>query len=133
MSYSDLPPVASDQEMAARRRVAAAVVEALTIAVLPAYVATRSDPRRPGAEVEVDQYAEEAGGVFGHWTASDKLLERFAAPLLAGEFDHPAILLNGSIAGAMVEALQVILTAIGFRVGISEDEYETDTLRILSS
>lgn len=119
--------------MAARRLVAADVVEALTIAGLPAYVATRSDPLLPGAAVEVDRFADEAGGVFVHWKAGDKLMERFAAPLLAGEFDHPAILLNGSIAGAMVQALQVILTVSGIRVEVSEDEYEPYTLRVISS
>ena len=117
--------------MAARRHIAAAVVEALTIAGLPAYVATRSAPRLPGAEVEVDQFADEAGGVFVHLKASNTLMERFAAPVLAREVDHPAILLNGSIAGAMLEALQVILTASGFRVEVSDDEYRTYSLRVM--
>lgn len=83
--------------------------------------------------VEVDPFADDAGGVFVSWHPSAELVDRFAAPLLAHEFDHPAILLNASIANAMVEALRAILSACGFTVEVSDDEYRSSSLRVTSN
>jgi hypothetical protein len=44
-------------------------------------------PALPGADVEIDPFVDDAGVVFVHWRASDELVEGFAAPLLAQEFD----------------------------------------------
>ncbi len=121
---------APDDELRDRRQISADVLEALVLAGLPAHLATPDQPDVPGAEIEGDQLDDEAGGVFIHWTASQDLRDRLAAPLLAQEFDHPAIRLNGSINQAMTRAMQAILEASGFTTEDPDDEYRPLSLRV---
>jgi hypothetical protein len=60
---------------------------------------SRSDG--PGFEVEVDLGADEAGGVFVSWRASDELEDQAADAVLAGRLDHPLLAYLGTVAAAM--------------------------------
>ncbi|WP_157692918.1 hypothetical protein [Pedococcus dokdonensis] len=120
-------------EVDARRRLAFAVVETLTAAGLPGHVGTADRLHVPGAEVEVDPFDDGGGGVFVHWVASQELADRGIAALESGEFDHPAIQLKGAIAGAMAEAMSTLLTASGFRIEVSDDDYRPFALEVFAA
>lgn len=123
---------ASEHELEARRQLAASVVEALATTGLPVHIAGTTTRQAPGAEVEIDRFADQAGGVFVGWNTSNELVALFEEPLLAEDFEHPAIRLHGAIADAMARALQAILAASGYRVEAAADEYRPFTLRVLS-
>lgn len=122
----------SDHDVDVRRQLAADVVERLAEAGVPAHIATSEGVRLAGAKVEVDQFDDDAGGVFVDWNASQHLDDRCATALLANDLDHPAIHLNGAIAQAMRGAMESILLAGGFQVETSDDEYRPYSLRVIS-
>ena len=131
MIYMSLTP-APDHELQDRHQLADAVVECLTVAGLPAALATRNGPRITGAGVEVDQFDDaQGGGVFVDWCGSPELAEDSNTAVMAGDFESPAIQLSGAIAGAMADALLSILDASGLRAEVSEDEYRPYSLKVL--
>ncbi len=120
--------------MQERLRLGAAVVDALAAAGLSAHLVGPGDSLVEwvaGAVVEIDQFDDEAGGVFVDWNASHELVERFEAPLLAHEFDHPDIRLNAKISEVMRAAMGAILSASGFEVAEEDDEYRPFSLRVV--
>lgn len=65
-----------------------------------------------------------------NWVASQELSDRFAAPLLTHDFDHPAISLNGSIGQAMADTMRAIPGASDFQVETCDAVFRPLSLRV---
>jgi len=120
---------ASDDEIAERDALAAAVVAALRAAGCPADLAHRDTDRDRGYYVEVDAGADFAGGVFVMWAPGGTVGRAAKDAVLRHDYTHPAIKFHGEVAHAMTTAALHVLHAAGFTAVLADDDehpYELD-------
>jgi hypothetical protein len=84
----------------------------------------------PGALIEVDTGADDAGGVFIAWSLSSEMTAEVSDHLLKGEFAHAAVQEAGRIRAAMCEALISILAASGISATLNEDDMRPLTVAV---
>jgi hypothetical protein len=122
---------ASEGVLAERRQIAADVCEVLRYAGIPAYLMT--DPLGPsGAEVEVDEANDEAGGVIVNWRASPDLLREVAERTENGQVDAREIKIAVSISRHIRDAMVQILEEFGFSaVPLDDDSSHMPAIQIL--
>jgi hypothetical protein len=85
-----------------------------------------------GAEVEVDDGADMAGGVFAGWFASPRLRECTSRAFRLRMLDDPLLRHSSQIETAMMQAMAAILSSAGFTVVEANDEYRPHQLRVVS-
>lgn len=107
----------SDDEAAARRRLAELVAQELQRAGLTVVWDATSDG---GAEIEVDQGADGAGGVFVTWHPGTELAVAASTAVDSGELDAPVIEQAGAVALIMRQAILELLLAAGFDATATE-------------
>jgi hypothetical protein len=120
------------EESAALEKLAHGVREELAAAGLPV-VAPWLDPvLAGGAEVEVDDGDDAAGGVFVAWRASPRLRACASRAYRLKQLDDPVRQHSSAVEAAMMQAMAQILASAGFRVEDARDEYRSHQLRVLA-
>jgi hypothetical protein len=122
---------ASEDVLAERRQIAADVCEALKYAGIPAYLTT--EPLGPaGAQVEVDEANDEAGGVLINWRASPDLLREVAEKTENGQVDAREIKIAVSISRHVRDAMIQVLEEFGFSaIPLDDDSSHLPAVQIL--
>lgn len=108
----------SDDEARGRRRTAARVAQELQRAGLP----VARDSESAGAVIEVDQGADDAGGVYVTWNPSADLATAAAAAVGRGDVDDPRIEHAGHVSLVMRRAVVELLAAAGFDAVMTEPD-----------
>src|SRR5579863_5602653 len=106
----------SGDELAGMEALACRVRNELAAAGLPVLVPGLDPVLAAGAEVEVDDGADAAGGVFAGWSASPRLRECASRAFRLRLLDDPLLRHSSQIAAAMMQAMATILTSAGFTV-----------------
>jgi hypothetical protein len=75
-----------------------------------------------GFEIEVDDGAD-GGGVFLSWQCHPRLRDVSSRAYREARFNDPAFRHHGKVTDIVIEAMGAILTAAGFTVRPTEDEY----------
>jgi hypothetical protein len=83
-----------------------------------------------GAEVEVDDGADAAGGVYVAWLISPRLRECTSRAFRLRLLDDPLLRHSSEIAAAMMQSMAAILASAGFAVEDANDEYRSHQLRV---
>lgn len=83
---------------------------------------TSDNSDAPGALIEVDEGADEAGGVFITWSLSPEFTAEVSGFLLSGEITHPSIQLSGEIKAAMIDSILKMLNSSGLSAALSDDD-----------
>jgi hypothetical protein len=122
----------SGDELAGMEALALRVRNELAAAGLPVLAPGLYLVLAGGAEVEVDDGADRAGGVFAGWSASPRLRECASRALRLRLLDDPPLWYSSQIAAAMMQAMAAILTSAGFTVEDANDEYRPHRLRVVS-
>lgn len=122
----------SDEVRQRFRDLAYRVAEALSEAGLPVEVheSPPSGPDFAGAEVSVENEADELAGVWVNWHPAPELVRRATEAVRRGEFTAPDIEQNGRVARIMQGALLALLQQANFAVRESDHEYATFQLRV---
>lgn len=120
------------EESARLEALAAKVRDELPAAGLPVLAPGLHHALAGGAEVEVDDGADAAGGVYVDWEASPRLRECAVRALRLRLMDDPVLRRPGQISAAMMHAMAAILTSAGFTVEDPDDEYRPFHLRVLA-
>ena len=124
---------ADEATLAARSDLAERVRTALTYAGVPAFPSTNTAVGG-GAEVEIDEAGDEAGGVYVNWTPSPELSKAVRDNWMAGRTNYPVVELFQSISLAMRNALIEVLRHSGFRVlAIDDDAMGPPAIFVLGS
>jgi hypothetical protein len=119
----------SDTEAGRLMDLAAAAKSALQRAGVPASLSDDGGDR-PGALIEVDTGADDAGGVFISWTLSPEMTAEVSDHLLKGEFTNGAVQSAGIIRAAMCEAIISISTSSGVSAALNEDDMRPLTVAV---
>ncbi|WP_258314797.1 hypothetical protein [Streptomyces sp. Act143] len=85
-----------------------------------------------GAEVEVDDGADAAGGVFVGWQASPRLQACASRAFGLKQLDEPVLRHSSAVRAAMLQAMAAVLSSAGFSVEDARDEYRPQELRVLA-
>lgn len=117
----EVPEKADAHTLAAWHALADQVADALRSAGLPVTgpataVIAAGAGRKHGAFVEVDPFADSAGGVFVFWQVPDYLLHPTHEAVLAGRLDDPAIRHHGQVVSIMIDAMKRLLAESNFAV-----------------
>ncbi|WP_030774724.1 MULTISPECIES: hypothetical protein [unclassified Streptomyces] len=121
-----------DEESAALKALAQRVRDELAAAGLPV-VAPGLDPiLAVGADVEVDDGADAAGGVFVDWRASPRLRDCANRAYRLKLLDEPVLRHSRAVGDAMARAMADVLTSAGFSVEDARDEYRPQQLRVVA-
>ncbi|WP_369149134.1 hypothetical protein [Streptomyces sp. R44] len=111
------------EESAALQKLARRVRDELAAAGLPV-VAPELDPvLAGGAEVDIDDGDDAAGGVFVGWQASPRLRACASRAFRLKQLDEPVLRHSSAVQGAMVQAMAQVLASAGFSVEDARDEY----------
>jgi hypothetical protein len=121
---------ASDDVLASRRELAEQVCVALSAAGVPVHLVGR-DAESSGAQVEVDNGDDDAGGVFVTWQPGANLVQAVVESMSQGQTDAPVIALRTSISGYMRDAIVNVLTVFGFRVVSCDDDMRPPAIKVL--
>lgn len=120
------------EESAALQKLARRVRDELAAAGLPV-VAPELDPvLAGGAEVDIDDGDDAAGGVFVAWRTSPRLRACASRAFRREQLDEPALRHSSAIGAAMAQAMAQVLASAGFTVEDTRDEYRTHQLRVLA-
>jgi hypothetical protein len=120
------------EESAALTKLARRVRDELAAAGLPV-VAPELDPvLAGGAEVDIDDGDDAAGGVYVAWQASPRLRDCASRSFRLKQLDDPVLRHSTAVGAAMMQAMAAILTSAGFSVEDARDEYRPQQLRVLS-
>lgn len=120
------------EESAALEALAWKVRGELAAAGLPV-VAPGLDPvLAGGAEVDIDDGADAAGGVFVAWQASPRLRACASRAFRLKRMEEPVLRHSSVVGAAMLEAITQVLASAGFSVEDSRDEYRPQQLRVLA-
>ena len=121
---------APEHVLTKRREIAGDVYVALKYAGIPAYLMT--EPLGPaGAEVEVDEANDEAGGVFINWRASPDLLQEVAEKTQSGQANAREVKLAESISRHRRDVMVQILKEFGFSVVPFDDGIRLPAVQVL--
>lgn len=122
----------SVEEAAALQALSWKVRNELAAAGLPVVAPGMDSVLAGGAEVDVDDGADAAGGVFVAWTASPRL--QACARLAFGlkQLNEPVLRHSSAVGAAMMQAMAAVLSSAGFIVEDARDEYRPQQLRVLA-
>lgn len=116
-----------DDAKAALELLASRVAEELELAGL---TVQREGGADAGAEIEVDQGADEAGGVYVTWSPNPRLSLAAADAVQRGRFQEPAIQRSGIVGKIMSEAILEVLRSARFGVEVSDDDMRPFSIRV---
>jgi hypothetical protein len=85
-----------------------------------------------GAEVDIDDGDDAAGGVFVGWQASPRLRACASRAFRLKQLDEPVLRQSSAIGAAMMQAMAQVLASAGFSVEDARDEYRPQQLRVLT-
>ncbi|MEW2260662.1 hypothetical protein [Streptomyces sp. NPDC047869] len=122
----------SAEESEALEALARKVRNELTAAGLPVLAPGLDPVLAGGAEVNIDDGADAAGGVFVAWQASPRLRARASRAFRLKQLDEPALRHSSAVGAAMVRAMAAVLASAGFGVEDARDEYRPQQLRVLA-
>ncbi|MEU8465166.1 hypothetical protein [Streptomyces sp. NPDC029003] len=120
------------EESAALEALARKVRDELAAAGLPVLPAGLNPVLSGGAEVDVDDGADAAGGVFVGWQASPRSRACASHAFRTGHLDDPVVRHSSAIGIAMMQAMSAVLASAGFGVEDARDEYRPHQLRVLT-
>ncbi|MET7476890.1 hypothetical protein ABZT17_21305 [Streptomyces sp. NPDC005648] len=122
----------SAEESAALEALACKVRNELAAAGLPV-IAPGLDPALTGgAEVDIDDGADAAGGVYVAWQPSSRLRACASRAFRLKQLNEPVLAHSSAVGVALMHAMSAVLTSAGFRVEETRDEYRPHQLRILN-
>jgi hypothetical protein len=120
------------EESAALQKLARWVRDELAAAGLPVVAPELAPVLAYGAEVEVDDGDDAAGGVFVGWQASPRLRACASRAFRLKQLDEPVLRHSSAVGAAMMQAMAQVLASAGFSVEDARDEYRPQQLRILA-
>ncbi|MER5781520.1 hypothetical protein ABT104_07280 [Streptomyces mobaraensis] len=118
------------EEFERKEALASRVRNELAAAGLPVLTPGLDRVLASGAEVEVDEGADAAGGVYVGWLSSPRLRECTSRAFRLGLLGDPLLRHSSEIAAAMTQAMAAILASAGFAVEDANDEYRSHQLRV---
>jgi hypothetical protein len=121
----------SADERAGMDVLASRVRDELAAAGLPVLAPGMDPALLGGAEVEVDDGDDAAGGVFVGWWASPRLRACTGRAIRLRELNDPLRRHSSEIAAAMMQAMAAVLSSAGFTVEDANDEYRSHQLRVV--
>ncbi|MEU5609736.1 hypothetical protein AB0H03_13555 [Streptomyces sparsogenes] len=120
----------SAEEAERQEALASRVRNELTAAGLPVLTPGLDRVLASGAEVEVDDGADAAGGVYVGWLTSPRLRECTRRAFRLRLLSDPLLRHSSEIAAAMMKSMAAILASAGFTVEDANDEYRSHQLRV---
>ncbi|MER5786667.1 hypothetical protein ABT104_33945 [Streptomyces mobaraensis] len=120
----------SAEESECQEALASRVRNELAAAGLPVLTPGLDRVLAGGAEVEVDDGADAAGGVYVGWLISPRLRECTSRTFRLRLLGDPLLRHSSEIAVAMMQAMAAILASAGFAVEDANDEYRSHQLRV---
>ncbi|MGW9033059.1 hypothetical protein ACWGQ5_56015 [Streptomyces sp. NPDC055722] len=85
-----------------------------------------------GAEVDIDDGADAAGGVFVAWQASPRVRACASRAFSLKQWDEPVLRHSRAVGVAMTQAMATVLASAGFSVEDARDEYRPQQLQVLA-
>jgi hypothetical protein len=122
---------APDEVIAGWHEIAEKVRLSLEYAGIAAYLAT-GEPGRPGAEIEVDPGADDAGGVFVSWVRSGELIRAAVEAVKEGRQESPVVVFSESIARHMRDVMVEVLRLSGFQAVPYDDGLRLPSAKVVS-
>ena len=120
----------SAEEAERQEALASRVRNELAAAGLPVLTPGLDRVLASGAEVEVDDGNDAAGGVYAGWLISPRLRECASRAFRFRLLDDPVLSHTSEIAAAMMQAMAAVLASAGFAVEDANDEYRSHQLRV---
>ena len=120
------------EESAALEALAWKVRNELAAAGLPVVMPGLDPVLAGGAEVDTDDGADAAGGVFVAWQASPRLRACARRAFRVKQLDEPVLRHSSAVGAAMMKAMAAVLASAGFRVEDARDEYRPQQLRVVA-
>ncbi|AZP15092.1 hypothetical protein EJC51_02465 [Streptomyces aquilus] len=120
------------EESAALEVLAYKVRNELAAAGLPVLAPGLDSVLAGGVEVDIDDGADAAGGVFVAWQASPRLRACARRAFALKQLDEPVLRHSSAIGAAMKQAMAAVLASAGFTVEDARDEYRPQQLRVLA-
>ncbi|MFD7055231.1 hypothetical protein ACFWBS_45025 [Streptomyces mirabilis] len=120
------------EESAALESLAWKVRNELAAAGLPVLASGMNPVLTGGAEVDIDDGADAAGGVFVAWQANPRLRACASRAFRLKQLDGPVLRHSSAVGAAMTEAMAQVLASAGFSVEDARDEYRPQQLRVLA-
>ncbi|MEW1635272.1 hypothetical protein AB0469_14455 [Streptomyces sp. NPDC093801] len=121
-----------DEESAALQKLARRVRDELAAAGLPVVAPELAPVLAGGAEVDIDDGDDAAGGVFVGWQASPRLRACTSRAFRLKQLDEPVLRHSSAVRSAMMQAMVQVLASAGFSVEDARDEYRPQQLRVLA-
>lgn len=122
----------SAEESAALEALAGKVRNELAAAGLPVFAPGLDPVLAGGAEVDIDDGADAAGGVFVAWQTSPRLRACARRAFRLKQLDEPVLRHSSAVGAAMMQAMAAVLASAGFSVEDARDEYRPQQLRVLA-
>ncbi|MEV7388327.1 hypothetical protein [Streptomyces sp. NPDC091215] len=122
----------SAEESTALEALAGRVRNELAAAGLPVLAPGLDPVLAGGAEVDIDDGADAAGGVFVAWQASPRLRACARRAFGLKQLDEPVLRHSSVVGAAMMQAMAAVLASAGFSVEDARDEYRPQQLRVLA-
>ncbi|MFD8985483.1 hypothetical protein, partial [Streptomyces sp. NPDC059564] len=120
------------EESAALEKLAWKVRNELAAAGLPVLAPGMNPVLAGGAEVDIDDGADTAGGVFVAWQASPRMRACASRAFRLKQLDEPVLRHSSAVGAAMMRAMAQVLASARFSVEDARDEYRPQQLRILA-
>lgn len=120
------------EESAALQKLARRVRDELAAAGLPVVAPKLAPVLAGGAEVDIDDGDDAAGGVFVGWQASPRLRACASRAFRLKQLDEPVLRYSSAVGAAMKQAMAQVLASAGFSVEDARDEYRPQQLRVLA-
>jgi hypothetical protein len=120
----------SAEERAGMERLASRVRNELAAAGLPVITPGLDPVLACGAEVDIDDGDDAAGGVFVGWLPSPRVRASTSRAFRLRQLDDPLLRHSSAITAAMMQAMDAILTSAGFTIEDANDDYRTHQLRV---
>jgi hypothetical protein len=111
---------------------AASACHQLTLAGLPARVATWYDPDLAGVKITIDNGDDRSGGVYVSWAPSRDVRAAVMDAVVNGRLDDPTYRYAGATYAAMQPALLAILSAAGFSVELADTEMSPYGVKVIA-
>ncbi|MFF9500977.1 hypothetical protein [Streptomyces sp. NPDC014656] len=118
------------EESERQEALASRVRNELSAAGLPVLTPGLARVLANGAEAEVDDGADAAGGVYVGWLASPRLRECTGRAFRLRLPDDPLLRHSGEIGAAMTRSTAATLASTGFAVEDADDGYRSHPLRV---
>ncbi|MFE7859948.1 hypothetical protein [Streptomyces sp. NPDC057403] len=122
----------SAEESAALQALARRVRNELAAAGLPVLAPGLDSDLAGGAEVDIDDGADAAGGVFVGWQASPRLQACARRAFGLKQLNEPVLRHSSAVGAAMMQAMAAVLSSAGFGVEDARDDYRPQQLRVLA-